>query len=45
MKESDGKLERSTRVLARSACLLLGAVALPIGMEAQIGNDLSTTRG
>lgn len=39
MTESDGKLERSSRVLAGGVCLLLGAIALPIGQFAQTGND------
>jgi hypothetical protein len=38
MTESDSELERSTRVLAGGVCLILAAVALPIGLFAQIGN-------
>ena len=39
MTESDGKLDRSTRVLAGGVCLFVGSVALPIGLLLQLGND------
>jgi hypothetical protein len=38
MTKSDGKLEPSTRVLAGGACLLVGAIAMPVGQLAQTGN-------